>query len=671
MGRRASTGEAGSLFAVDASKPGFDSELDAMFAAPQPRNLPAKSLSHVHPNSKHGGNPKLPHHNTDPLPHSEIAQDDSSSASDRDEEEHVSDHGGSSNPSTSEEQTSELDTSEDNDSAVELNDDESQQEPDTKSKPSSDNQRTSAGKQEQGALDGSWEEISDVEDMDEEQLQAFLNAKDTTGYTKLKPILENEQDSELERNQRSIFIGNVSMATTTSRALRKGLLRHLEQASPYPECTKIVSLRFRSVSFKTPTNDFSKDPEAANAATRRRERARKFRELQNGNDQSAPEPQPMLTAQQKRKIAFINHEVNERADTVNAYVRVGDPKLVHAHLEKQQKKKQPLDPRISGHVLAALMVASVNNTLFAERHLRADLVEPLTPSEIVQAGLEKVRLADGSQVGASAQADLKRTLFVGNLDFETNEEEVRSLFEKLVREERGAPPSDATSSLRLDGEAQPSWSSAEWVQSVRIIRDKATQLGKGFAYVKFLDVGCVDELLALHEAEEAFIQSKRPQVRGKPSQVAKPIQLADGEMFRRRVKLRKRALRLSRCKNTQTQPRDSRQPKRKANNAPHTPVKRRNDASRARSFGAPTPNGSSPTPRSSSELAQKASFLAKLPKDQRSLAKKNDADRQARRQQKKLSKKQAEKTAHKLGANKERVPLPQRSTAKKIAKHRK
>ena len=58
------------------------------------------------------------------------------------------------------------------------------------------------------------------------------------------------------------------------------------------------------------------DDGEATAATRRRERARKFRELQG-----EPAQPPPLTGAQKRKIAYINKDVNERADTVNAYAR--------------------------------------------------------------------------------------------------------------------------------------------------------------------------------------------------------------------------------------------------------------------------------------------------------------------------------------------------------------
>jgi len=40
------------------------------------------------------------------------------------------------------------------------------------------------------------------------------------------------------------------------------------------------------------------------------------------------------------------------------------------------------------------------------------------------------------------------------------------------------------------------------------VRDKDTQLGKGFAYVQFTDRGCVDEVLALEQAKLKFAKRK-------------------------------------------------------------------------------------------------------------------------------------------------------------------
>ena len=59
-----------------------------------------------------------------------------------------------------------------------------------------------------------------------------------------------------------------------------------------------------------------------------------------------------------------------------------------------------------------------------------------------------------------------------------------------------------------------------------------------------------------------------------------------------------------------------------------------------------------------------AADLSRLSKEQRAALKKSDPARQARR----LQKKQAKKVAAKVGQGRERVKLPQRSVAKKMAR---
>ena len=61
-----------------------------------------------------------------------------------------------------------------------------------------------------------------------------------------------------------------------------------------------------------------------------------------------------------------------------------------------------------------------------------------------------------------------RTLFIGNLPFDTDEEELRSFFETHIKQQKSYNASDSTETV---------------VESVRIIRSKDTRVGKGFAYV--------------------------------------------------------------------------------------------------------------------------------------------------------------------------------------------
>ncbi|KAN0063726.1 Nucleolar protein 12 [Thecaphora frezii] len=604
-----------------------------------------------------------------------------------------------------------------------------------------------------------------------------------------------DEPAEL-KDKRTLFVGNVPIEAVKSKSLQKRLKRHLTSLSPYPGVTKITSLRFRSIPFAVPTDDFDADSEAAAAKlAKRRERSKNYKEaLAVVEGKEASSAHQFLTAKQKRKVAYINQDLNSHADTVNAYVTLGYPDAVFRHINKRRlarqqdkeaaaaandetnaeseaKTKKPkaddkkavaaaaatademegFDARLTAPVLAALLAAVADGQLFEGRHLRVDLVKPLDVSEVMAAGLDKVTTAEGSLIGsgASATTDPKRTLFVGNLDFEVKEEEIRSFFEKLLTEERGSPPDTVIPIVGLDGKppVQPkqygSWEGEDkdggetsddesedededededeedeqksastvpalhasaWVRSVRVIRDKATQMGKGIAYVRFLDTECVDEIMAIHEAEEAFFASARGGGSGggkgvSNTALASTAIAVGGKQseFRRRLKLRKRAVRVARCKATtagggrgkgkggeaQGAKRKREEGSRDSKTVPTTPLK-----GYARSSGAPTPNGSSPKPRrdgpfssstkvggmkqqqttptktkpapppASAATLEKAAMLAKLDKQQRNEVKKNDEERRKRRLEKKEKKKKASVVLKDAGRGRERVKLP-------------
>jgi len=134
------------------------------------------------------------------------------------------------------------------------------------------------------------------------------------------------------------------------------------------------------------------------------------------------------------------------------------------------------------------------------------------------------------------------------------------------------------------------------VKTVRVVRDKATQLGKGFAYVSFMDHECVDHVIA-----------------------------ADADQ----LKFAKRILRVQRCKTTPsskagTSSRTAASPGKAPRPLPETGVKgKRPQPATARVVEIP---------RGDPKLGER---LAGLDKDARKAAKSADQDRIARRLAKK------------------------------------
>ncbi len=105
---------------------------------------------------------------------------------------------------------------------------------------------------------------------------------------------------------------------------------------------------------------------------------------------------------------------------------------------------------------AALLAAKeADGTMFMERIIRVDIAEKNSSSSL-----------------HDTMGDPRLSIFVGNLDFASTEQDLRVYFEGVVATERGPPPESDKEST--------------WVTRVRIVRDKDTQLGKGFAYVQFI-----------------------------------------------------------------------------------------------------------------------------------------------------------------------------------------
>ncbi|KAG1841938.1 hypothetical protein DFJ58DRAFT_907649 [Suillus subalutaceus] len=302
-------------------------------------------------------------------------------------------------------------------------------------------------------------------------------------------------ESEEQRNLRTIFVGNLPSEVAQKRPLQKKLHRHILSLVP---TAKIESTRFRSVAFQNPTSKLPDDDGKEKTDPRQHglDRASSWRKANPTADE------PKKRREEKKKVAFINHELHPGADSVNAYVVFAYPPPP----KERPSNLPPLLPVMDPHEAARLAVETCNGTVFMDRTIRVDSLGRPADSVGKQSAL----------LGTFA-GDPKSSVFVGNLDFASKEEDLRIFFESLITAERG-PPSQASDAPK------------HWVSRVRIVRDKETQLGKGFAYVQFTDRVCVDETLAMEESKLKFAKRKlRTATTSHSAGVAPPIDVPKGD----------------------------------------------------------------------------------------------------------------------------------------------
>ncbi|KAJ7478622.1 hypothetical protein B0H11DRAFT_1279696 [Mycena galericulata] len=413
-----------------------------------------------------------------------------------------------------------------------------------------------------------------------------------------------ESETPAQRDARTLFVGGLPIEVVQKKAIQKQLSRHLLAFLPPGSKVKIESTRFRSVAFRDPTSSTALSTDAkvsanavpipgANHAAARASTWRKSGKGANdaeggesggaaqgaGGDGDGDTEKQYLTPAQKKKILFIQGAIHPEARGVNAYVVFAHHTLGTGDAEAEAGAKE--EDEDTPYRAAAHVARAANASVFMERTLRVDLCAPLPSSS---SG------ADGMDMGGAA-GDPKRSVFVGNLDFGAREDDVREFFEGVVAGERGPAPTPTDEAV--EGTTAPV--GGRWVLGVRLVRDRETQLGKGFGYVRFVDRECVDEILALAKTDEG----------------------------RAKLKFAKRALRVQRC----------RAPGASSSNA---------TAARANARGGKTETkGQSkskstypPTPPKRGDPTLGAR-LAHLDKDERKAAKKADAARVGRRAEKK------------------------------------
>ncbi|RDW81760.1 rRNA-processing protein NOP12 [Aspergillus mulundensis] len=154
-----------------------------------------------------------------------------------------------------------------------------------------------------------------------------------------------------------------------------------------------------------------------------------------------------------KRAAFAKQEIHDdTTPSTNAYA---------VYSTAQAAKKAP---------------AALNGTMILDRHLRVD------------------------NVAHPSKVDHKRCVFVGNLDFIDNEKGT----EEGEKKKKNRAPADVEEGLWRTFNAhtkgtQSGPAGRGNVESVRVVRDRSTRVGKGFAYVQFYDQNCVEEALLLND----------------------------------------------------------------------------------------------------------------------------------------------------------------------------
>ncbi|SCU96541.1 LAMI_0F06898g1_1 [Lachancea mirantina] len=220
----------------------------------------------------------------------------------------------------------------------------------------------------------------------------------------------NMKEEELEKANRTVFVGNVPAEVILAKKAYKQFRRLFEEAGLQSSFKKDISrhaVGSEEASDSDSDDDDNELQKPQNAARKTAIQSIRFRSI------SFEEALP-------RKVAFVQQKLHKSRDSVNAYVVYKDRTVV------QRVCKQ------------------LNANVFLDHHLRVD------------------------SVAHPAEQDKKRSVFVGNLDFEESEENLWTYFETC-----GA------------------------IEYVRIIRDPKTNLGKGFAYVQFFDFQSINKALLL------------------------------------------------------------------------------------------------------------------------------------------------------------------------------
>lgn len=180
-----------------------------------------------------------------------------------------------------------------------------------------------------------------------------------------------------------------------------------------------------------------------------------------------------FTSLNEPKAGEAKHKIESIRFRSTPYASALPKKAAYAKKELMDATSKSTNAYVvySSPLLAREAAKHLNAMVVLDRHLRVD------------------------EIAHPAKVDNKRCIFVGNLGFVDDESNIQDANEEEGREKRkrGKEPSDIEEGLwRTFGKCGK-------VESVRVIRDSTTRVGKGIAYVQFEDENAVEAALLLNE----------------------------------------------------------------------------------------------------------------------------------------------------------------------------
>lgn len=170
----------------------------------------------------------------------------------------------------------------------------------------------------------------------------------------------------------------------------------------------------------------------------------------------------------------VRHKVESLRFRSTAFANSGAPrKAAYAKKELMDATTKSTNAYAvyNSQAIAREATTNLNGTMVLDRHLRVD------------------------SVAHPAKMDHRRCVFVGNLGFVDDDTNINAAEDG----ENGKRPRKAKEPSDIEEGLWRQFGKAGTVESVRVVRDKTTRVGKGFAYVQFKDGNAVEKALLYNE----------------------------------------------------------------------------------------------------------------------------------------------------------------------------